>query len=168
MSSPNDPLRSAKRHSLTIAGLAAVALAACVAWALSARPAEETSTPSAVFTEASFAETQPAAEREALDAEAFEVELWNPPPPEEEDATANESVDPTSHDREIPISLELIAITEGEETVAAVYDPKEDTLHLVRIGDTLQRFRVQAITANSLRLHDGRRIRDLKMERADR
>lgn len=102
----------------------------------------------------------------ALDLSVFTAKLWNPPPPATQ--VTEVAAQPAPSVPREPLNLQLIGITEDNgRRIAALYDPRTDSLHLVGDGQTIGRLRVTAITDQYVELDDGRGPRKVELEPAN-
>jgi hypothetical protein len=101
-----------------------------------------------------------------LDLSAFTAKLWNPPlPSKQATEIASQPTQPAARE---PLNLQLIGITsENGRRVAALYDPRTDSLHMVSDGQSIGRLRVTAITDEYVELDDGRGPRKVELEPAN-
>lgn len=103
---------------------------------------------------------------QALNVEAFNVKLWNPPPPPAKPETVI-AAEPTK-----PFNLQLIGIiTEGAQHKAALYDPESDRILIVSAGDTVRDHVVTNVTERMIELarSDGRSAaQQLALKKEDR
>jgi len=167
----NDPLSllQRRRRRVLIAG-AAVALVATfwVVWPLiapqyddvyaagvpSAGAARENPGPRA----RSATDPRPPA---TLDAEAFQVALWTPPPLKNAVVAVPPPPPPP------PFKLQLLGIA-GDGTAdsplrACLYDPETDRVLLVAQGDTVKPFLIRRLTRENIEFVDGTRVERLTL-----
>lgn len=98
---------------------------------------------------------------DALDWQAFDVELWNTPSaPQAETPGASALGQPSR-----PFRLRLVGITKEEgELFAALYDPEQDQLFIVKNGARVSRYQVTKLTLAGVTLSDGRGSRELLIQ----
>lgn len=156
MPSETDPTRSTRRRLFAVRAGGLAALAACTAWAWWPVPLGEVDRPSVGGEEASPG-TAPA--REVFNVGAFTAALWVEPPTEE--AVAQAPPPPPA------VRLELIGIVSrpdpatGEPVLyAALHDPDQNRLHLVRSGDRLAGETIESVESGAVVLSiNGRNAR---------
>lgn len=95
-----------------------------------------------------------------IDLRAFDAQLWKAPPKPPPIAAAPPAPAPAAP----PLRLQLVAIIQEQLQTpgalapairrAALFDPDTNRLHSVSSGDTLLRYRVGTISADSLQLSD--------------
>ena len=144
--------------------LGGLAVASTMYWALSPLSVEvPEGAASKLLDESEMAEDPGLAD--ALDAQAFDVMLWKPLVDSPEQAPR--AVVPASASR--PFRLRLVGITrEDGELFAALYDPDQDRLFVVRDGDRVARYRVEGVTLAGVTLSEGNAQRELLLQRRDR
>ena len=145
----------AARWLMPIACVAAVGLAAVWAFEPLDEPVIDTSPPPAAH--------QDASDRQPLDVAAFSAPIWyTPPPPVEPEPVIVEQPR-----RLPPFDLELIAIVEtGGLSEAVFYDPGQDTLIQVAIGQRLGDGRVvDAIDTEGVQIREPNGVRTVALER---
>lgn len=98
-----------------------------------------------------------------LDPDAFRTaRLWNPPP------------EPVQAEKQKEVivrrpELELIGIIEEDgRYLAALYDLDQNEMRIVASGDRIEPFQVAAITAEEVRLEDGRHVALLAIRSEER
>lgn len=144
----------------------AVLLVAVVFWSFTANPDElEEFNIDAVLQPA---DSEPAAKMSEIDQRSigalmFDVELWHTP----------EVVEPVV-EKPAPqparVSLQLMAITkvsnieQQQGRTAVIYDPDNDQVHSVRVGEKIGSYSVEQISDSTVELTDGRRIARLELE----
>lgn len=98
-----------------------------------------------------------------LDLSAFQVTLWNAPPPPQ----SEEPQSPPVRTARQPLTMQLIAITtDGDQRIAALFDPATDQLHLVTVGDSIDQLSITVISEIHVELDDGRGPRRLELTSA--
>lgn len=79
-----------------------------------------------------------------LDESVFAARLWNPPP--ERVVEPDDQAEELPPRRLPPPQVELVAITtKGSERIAALFDPKANDLYMLRTGDEVQGYAIEAI-----------------------
>jgi len=96
------------------------------------------------------------AKKRAVSSAAFDLTLWHIPPVAEQ-PRAPEPV------RVVQVSLELMAITTRQDEAgqpvghAVIYDPGEDQLHTMPLGQVISGYTLIEINADSVTLRSGNR-----------
>jgi len=152
-------LRIARIDRLTALTLGAGAIAVGLATLWAARPALDVQLPAVP--------SRPTPEAAQASADAVVpsrlpgfANRLSPAPPER--ATASLKVEPI----ESPIAqrVELLGIArDGDTLVAALYDPADDRVHLVRDGESIAGVDVRRVEANRVLLAKGDRVRTLSL-----
>jgi hypothetical protein len=155
LSSPIDPIRTWRTRRLLALAAGAPALLSAALWSLA--PIDPPLDLAALHPLAPVSEAQEqslgSAKPRLVDASAFQVQLWNPPPEPISAQQAREEPPPTP-----PPNLELVAIiAEGDGYLAAIYEANRDILHIVGQGQRLERFEIVAVTREAVQLRDGAR-----------
>ncbi len=109
--------------------------------------------------------TDQGAGTEALDTQSFDVRLWTPLVEKPEEPPRTEALVSASR----PFRLRLVGITrEDGELFAALYDPDQDRLFVVRNGDSVARYRVEGVTLAGVTLSEGDAQRELLLQPKER
>lgn len=153
------PPRVARINRLTALtlGAGAIAVAAAALWA--ARPSLELDLPPVPSTAAPTVDQPTTAEVPPSRLPGFMNRL-SPAPPEVAKATLK------AEPIESPIAqrVELLGIArDGDTLVAALYDPADDRVHLVRDGESIAGVDVRKVEAHRVLLAKGDRVRTLSL-----
>lgn len=151
----SDPLRRLRLRIAATSIVGAVGMLVSASWALRfvAPPVATLPTLAPVVSDES---ADPVAA--TVDRAAYEVALWNPPPPPPPPPV------PPAPERIESLRLELVGIvvTEGQ-TIAAIYDPTDDRIHLVRDGESIGTRSIVRVTSTFAEIQDGRRTHRLAL-----
>lgn len=154
------PPRVARINRLTALTLGAGAIAVAVAAVWAARPSLELDLPPVPSVAASTADQPTTAEVPAPSRLPGFTNRLSPAPPEVAQATLK------AEPIESPIAqrVELLGIArDGDTLVAALYDPVDDRVHLVRDGESIAGVDVRKIEAHRVLLAKGDRVRTLSL-----
>ena len=101
-------------------------------------------------------------DRPRFDPSAFQARLWNAPP------APRVEPEPADTRREAALALQLISLIESGGTLsAAIYDPAQDRLAIVKAGDAVGAYTVESITRDGVEVARAGRAQRLAL-REDR
>ena len=97
----------------------------------------------------------------AVGAEVFDLVLWDVPPVPKQ-AVVKPLVPK-------PIVFELLAISGGrdEERSVVMYDPQEDIVHTLAVGESIREFTVFEILSDSITITAGSQVHRLSLDSED-
>ena len=103
----------------------------------------------------------------SLNAAAFEKQIWplrepvaTPEPVAEVKPPVPASVP------QAKVNIQLLAIMEGQEPAAAVYDPASDRVLVLRAGDQVGLWTVRSVRESAMEIVHGERIEELRLHRS--
>lgn len=107
--------------------------------------------------------TQDAKDQLSVNSSVFDLVLWHVPPPTEQPRV-------TEPVRVVRVSLQLMAITTSQDEAgqpvgrAVIYDPVEDQLYSITLGQSLSGYTLTEINSNSVSLRSGNRVVQLELD----
>jgi hypothetical protein len=156
-----DPARAIRAKLWATRGLAGVAALGLAVWAFMPLASPTIEAPDLRPEQASPSQDEP---DEPWNESAFAAVIWHAPPkPEvvEPAPTAQRMV------RRTPMNIQLIAIVTRDDgtSLAALYDPDTDALHLVASGEPIGDFTVEAIEPPLVTLAQGPERHTIRLDK---
>ena len=149
----NNP-QSYRRVLLLIRGITVVMLVGTLVWAMI--PVRSVPIEEFVVDTTKHPEPDSTAKNRVVSSAAFDLTLWHVPPVAQQ-PRAPEPV------RVVQVSFELMAITTRRDEAgqpvgyAVIYDPGEDQLHTMPLGQVISGYTLTEINADSVTLRSGNR-----------
>lgn len=156
-----DPIHAARQATRRIVILGVACAACTLAWAFLPSRRSEWNQPVVLAPAAgSDATLGESAQTPPVDAAAYRVALWVPPPPP---PAAPAKPQP------IALNLQLLGIhheRSGDHDIlrATLYDPATDRIHIVADGDKLGAFTIASVNTKGVDVSDGTLVRTLALD----
>jgi len=130
--------------------VAVTAVLACAVWAF--LPAQIPGAEAASPVAPAAPPGAPEPDRPGFDPGAFQARLWHAP------AVPEVAPQPVESSREMAVALQLISLIEsGDVLSAAIYDPAQDRMAIVKAGDAVGAYTIESITWDGVEIaRDGR------------